>query len=409
MHDISVLTQMAFVLAAAFSGGLILQRLRQPAMVGYILIGILFGPHGLGFIHEGEEIRLLSELGILLLLFIVGLELNLHKFIPVYKISIGTALLQIVFGVSAMLGIGLIMKWPLEMIVLLGFAVSLSSTAVTIRLLSDLGEINTSVGNVSVGILIAQDLAVIPMILIISALGSAVHGSFWSGIMMPVVLIGFTAGLVWILVKRPAWLGRFSNLIARVKYNMEHDRQRPLTALTFCFAAAALAGGLGFSAAYGAFVAGLVLGNSQYGHVYERQVRPLFDILIMFFFLSVGMLIDFHYLAENIWTVLLLLFVVMFLKTVINIGILRAFRLSKRNSVFIGASLGQVGEFSFALAGLGLSHGAIGGDVYKLVIAVVALSLVVTPGWLYIMRRVRTLRRRRNVHLRQWRIAVNRK
>lgn len=406
MHDISILTQMAFILAAAFSGGLLLQKLRQPAMVGYIIIGIIFGPHGLGLIHEGEEIRLLSELGILLLLFIVGLELDLHKFVPVYKISIGTALLQIAFGLGAMFGISLIFKWPPEMVVLLGFAVSLSSTAVAIRLLTDMKAMNSSVGNVAVGILIAQDLAVIPMILIVSAMGSAAQGdSLVTGIIMPILLVVATAGLIWTLVRRPAWLDRFSNVTERVKYALAHDRQRPLTALMFCFAAAAVAGGLGFSSAYGAFIAGLVLGNSQYGHSYERQVRPLFDILMMFFFLSVGMLIDFHYLAENIWAVMLVLFVVMFLKTVLNYGILRAFGLSKRNSTFIGASLGQVGEFSFALAGLGLAQGAIQGDVYKMVVVVVALSLIATPAWLGLMRRVRTLRRY-NTGRRQRRIAA---
>jgi CPA2 family monovalent cation:H+ antiporter-2 len=246
-----------------------------------------------------------------------------------------------------------------------------------------------------VGILIAQDLAVIPMILIVSAIGGASTGeqNFIIGLIMPVILLMVTAFLVWTLVKRPPWLSRFSKITDRIRYAMEHDRQRPLTAIMFCFAAGAISGGLGFSAAYGAFIAGLILGNSRYGHSYERQVRPLFDILMMFFFLSMGMLIDFQYLIENIWTVLVVLFVVMFLKTVINIGILRMFSLSKRNSTFIGATLGQVGEFSFALAALGLSRGAIDGDVYKMVAIVVALSLIATPIWLHTMRRISALKR----------------
>jgi CPA2 family monovalent cation:H+ antiporter-2 len=395
---------MAFILAAAFSGGLLSQRLRQPAMVGYILIGIIFGPHGLGLIHEGEEIKHLSELGILLLLFIVGLELDLHKFLPVWKVSIGTALLQITFGLLSMFGLSLIFDWPMEMVVVLGFVVSLSSTAVAIKLLTDMNAMNSSVGNVAVGILIAQDLAVIPMILIVSAIGGASIGEqhFAIGLIMPVILLLVTAFLVWTLVKRPPWLKRFSKITDRAQYALEHDRQRPLTAIMFCFAAGAISGGLGFSAAYGAFIAGLILGNSKYGHSYERQVRPLFDILMMFFFLSMGMLIDFHYLMDNIWTVVVVLFVVMFLKTVINIGILRMFSLSKRNSTFIGATLGQVGEFSFALAALGLSRGAIDGDVYKMVAIVVALSLIATPAWLYTMRRISamkryTIRKRRRV------------
>lgn len=398
---------MAFILAAAFSGGLISQRLRQPAMVGYILIGIIFGPHGLGLIREGEEIQHLSELGILLLLFIVGLELDLHKFLPVWKVSIGTAALQVGFGLLSMFGLSLLFNWPMEMVVVLGFVVSLSSTAVAIKLLTDMNALNSSVGNVAVGILIAQDLAVIPMILIVSAIGGASTGeNFMIGLIAPGILLLVTAFLVWTLVKRPPWLLRFSNITGRIQYALEHDRQRPLTAIMFCFAAGAISGGLGFSAAYGAFIAGLILGNSKYGHSYERQVRPLFDILMMFFFLSMGMLIDFHYLMDNIVSVVVLLFVVMFLKTVINIGILRMFSLSKRNSTFIGATLGQVGEFSFALAALGLSRGAIDNDVYKMVAVVVALSLIATPAWLHTMRRVSaikryTLRKRRRVAVTQ--------
>ncbi|MBI2234495.1 MAG: cation:proton antiporter [Micavibrio aeruginosavorus] len=395
MHDITALTQMAFILAAAFSGGLLLQRLRQPALVGYILVGILLGPHALGLIHEGEEIRLLSELGILLLLFIVGLELDLRKFLPLYKIAMGTAALQITFSLLAMFGVSLLFGWPLKMVVLLGFAFSLSSTAVAIRLMEDLKALNTPVGNVAVGILIAQDLAVVPMILIISAFG-ADDGNIALRMLLPVFLVMATGALIWLMVARPAWLNRFAGSIGRIKNYLDKDRQRPLTALMFCFAAAAISGGLGFSAAYGAFIAGLVLGNTQYGHAYERQVRPLFDILMMFFFLSVGMLIDFHYLAENIWAVLLLVFVVMLLKTVINFGILRLYRLSVRHSIFIGATLGQVGEFSFAMASLGLSVGAINNDDYKLVIVIVALSLIMTPAWLVIMRRLRLIMRQLN-------------
>lgn len=395
MHDITALTQMAFILAAAFSGGLLLQRLRQPALVGYILVGILLGPHALGLIHEGEEIRLLSELGILLLLFIVGLELDLRKFLPLYKIAMGTAALQITFSLLAMFGVSLLFGWPLKMVVLLGFAFSLSSTAVAIRLMEDLNALNTPVGNVAVGILIAQDLAVVPMILIISAFG-ANEGSIALRMLLPVFLVIATGALIWLMVARPAWLNRFAGPIGRIKNYLDKDRQRPLTALMFCFAAAAISGGLGFSAAYGAFIAGLVLGNTQYGHSYERQVRPLFDILMMFFFLSVGMLIDFQYLAENIGAVLLLVFVVMLLKTVINFGILRLYRLSVRHSIFIGATLGQVGEFSFAMASLGLSVGAINNDDYKLVIVIVALSLIMTPAWLLIMRRLRLIMRQLN-------------
>lgn len=402
MHDVTALTQMAFILAAAFSGGLLLQRLRQPALVGYILVGVILGPHALGLIQDGEEIRLLSELGILLLLFIVGLELDLHKFVPVYKVALGTAAVQIAAGLLSMFGLSLIFDWPLEMVVLLGFAVSLSSTAVAIRLLDDMKALNTPVGNVAVGVLIAQDLAVVPMILIVSAFGAA-DGNLALKMMMPIALVLATCVLIWVLLRRPAWVMKtFAAPIARINAYLQNDRQKPVTALMFCFAAAAVSGGMGFSAAYGAFIAGMLLGNSPFGHSYERKVRPLFDILMMFFFLSVGMLIDFQYLADHFVAVILLVIVVMVLKTVVNMTALRLLGLSRRHAIFIGASLGQVGEFSFALAALGLAHGAIEGDVYKMVVVIIALSLIATPGWLYVMRRLRLMMQHFNPKRRHW-------
>ncbi|MCB9987831.1 MAG: cation:proton antiporter [Rhodospirillales bacterium] len=375
----SNLTELALILATAFAGGAILQRLHQPVLVGYILVGFLLGPSVLGLVHDKHQIETLAELGILLLLFVVGMELDLKKFAPVYKAAIITTLAQIVFALGSAFALGSLFDWPLARVLLLGFAVSLSSTAVAIKLLQESGKLNTDLGRSAIGILIAQDIAVIPMLLIIGAMsGGTIHPLEFLKI---VLAITFLVTVVLILNKKPE---RLSYLISCIPASS----QTAVTALALCFSAAALAGLLGLSAAYGAFLAGLIIGNTAERHMYEEHIAPIFDVLMMVFFLSVGLLIDLDFLIEKIWRVLALLGVIMVLKTVINVFILRALGYSKRSAFVMGAILGQIGEFSFVLAALGLSTASILPEAYNYVISVIALSLIITPLWLYLIRRL---------------------
>ena len=170
-HDVtSSLTQIAIILAAAFAGGMFVRKLNQPVLVGYILVGIILGPTVLGIMSSHEDISFLAELGILLLLFVVGMELDAHRFGEVYKVAILTTLVQIGASLLIMTGVGMLMGWGAARMVVFGFAIATSSTAVGIRLLEDMGEIKKPTGNTAIGILIAQDLALIPMLLIVDAL-----------------------------------------------------------------------------------------------------------------------------------------------------------------------------------------------------------------------------------------------
>jgi CPA2 family monovalent cation:H+ antiporter-2 len=172
-----------------------------------------------------------------------------------------------------------------------------------------------------------------------------------------------------------------------------HD-QRVLAALALCFTAAALAGAIGLSASYGAFLAGLLIGSTNESHSYEQKIKPLFDLLIMVFFLSVGLLLDLPFILRHLPTILTLLFSLMLLKSVFTTFVLARLGLSRRHALLIGAALGQLGEFSFALAALGLSITAISGDEYKTLVAIIALSLVITPFWMEILQRMHVLRNR---------------
>ena len=387
MEHAGFLSQLAIVLAAAFIGGAVLQRLKQPVLVGYIMVGILLGPNMLGVVHSYEEVALFAELGILLLLFIVGIELNISKFAPVYRISLSLTVIQIGLGLLTMAGLAWFFDWPWQRGIMLGFAVSLSSTAVAIKMLQDMGEMDTQLGRVTLGVLIAQDLAVIPMFLIMGAIGAGKEmlAADYARIIGAIL---FMVLFIYTISQHPEWLMKLRNRVRRL---LPPQDQHTVVALGFCFAAAALSGALGLSASYGAFLAGILIGHLGNRERYEKEITPIFNVLIMVFFLSVGLLIDFGFLIENIWQVLALLAVAMTLKTVVNIGALHMLGLSWRHSVVCGATLGQIGEFSFVLAALGLAAGAIGDEGHKMVVLVIALSLMATPLWMVAVRRLGNL------------------
>lgn len=389
MEHTDNLSQIALILAIAFAGEVVLRRLRQPALVGYILAGVIMGPSVLGVIHGGEQVSFLAELGILLLLFIVGLELDLAKFAKISRIAIGTTAFQIAASLVVVGGVGWMLDWPLARILVLGFAISLSSTAVAIRMLENMGGINTPQGQTAIGILVAQDLAFIPMLLLV---GSFSAGEFnpW-GLLKIALAVGFLVYAIRVLSRRSA-----ADLIppwVKSQFTGDNDQTLVLKALAACFACAALSGALGLSASYGAFVAGLLIGSTPHSHKYEDRARPLFDILMMVFFLSVGLLIDLRFLFENWGSILLVLLAVMALKTFVNTAVLRWMGMERREALDMGTVLGQIGEFSFVLAALGYSTGAIQPDGYKYVVTLIALSLIFTPVWLHATRRLVLARR----------------
>lgn len=385
MEHAHALTHLATVLAAALIGGAVFRKLKQPVLVGYIIVGLILSPSVLGIVQGQEEVALLAELGILLLLFIVGMELDLKAFRSVSKISIITCAAQIGTGLIAMCLLGLLFGWPMNRSILLGFAVALSSTAVALKILEEMGLRNTKIGQSSVGILVAQDLAFIPMVLIIGSLSSGAGFSYW-GLLKLGIAIAFMAGLMFLLTKKPKifqglWL-KFEALKADAMKG-----QVAITGLAFCFSAAAIAGLLGISAAYGAFLAGILLGQTMGHKELEEQTKPIFDVTIMVFFLSIGLLIDLKFLWDNLLAAFSLLFITMLLKTVVNYYVLRWQGMPKEEAYVTGAVLAQVGEFSFILAAIGLGAGTIQPDGYKYVVAVISLSLLATPLWLYLVEK----------------------
>lgn len=383
-HDAhATLTGIAAVALAALLCGMVMTRLRQPAIVGYILAGALLGPAGLGLVENRAEISDVAELGVLMLLFLVGMELSLRAFRRVWRLALGVTAIQIGAGVGIMLVCARLFEWSLPMALLLGFVVALSSTAVAVKILEDMGELRTRTGRIAVGVLIAQDLAVVPMMLTINALG----GDGFDWVVVPKVLlsVAFLAVLILYLSSgRKVHLPFLSMVAGDVDL-------KPLAALAFCFGVAAISGLLGLSAAYGAFLAGLVIGNSAERHEMIEVTQPIQSVLLMVFFLSIGLLVDIDFIWRNLGAVMFVFFLVAVFKTVLNVGALGLFGQSWQHAFLAGIMLSQIGEFSFLLAGIGAASGVIGDDERRLIIAVTVLSLALSPLWVLTGRRLQGL------------------
>ena len=377
------LTTLALIVVAALGCGLLLARLKQPVIVGYILAGLILGPSMLALVEDRDQIAIIAELGVLLLLFIIGLELDLRALKTVYRVAVLTMLIQAAGSVGIMLLLGQFLGWGADLGILIGFSFALSSTAVAIKILEDTGELHSDSGRITVGVLVAQDLAVIPMLLIVGGLTGD----------------GYSVFTLLKLVLAVAILAMFIRYLATrepIKVPMARfmDGSTDITVLAtvaVCFAVAAIAGLAGLSPAYGAFLAGLFFGNSTHREQMLRAALPIQSLFLAAFFLSIGLLIDLGFIWDNLLQVIILLLLVTVVKTAVNIGILRLLRLPLQQAFYIGVVIGQIGEFSFLLVATGTDSGVVDDATNRLLVAVIALSLVISPLWLTIARRLQHL------------------
>jgi len=378
--NLTELRDIAFVMLVAVTLGLFLVRLRQPPIVGYILAGIVLGPTGLGLVPNSEPVQLLAELGVLVLLFLIGMELSIRAFVLFLRPAVITAGLQIASALCITFAIGYFADWSANASLLLGFAVAVSSTALAIKMLEDIGELRSNCGRITVGVLIAQDIAIVPILLLASSLGAG--GTLDLALLGKIGLaIGTLVALIWALggpgkVKLP-----FSDRI----------EGRPdlltLAMLAFCLAGAAASGLFGLSPIYGAFVAGLIVGKSTLRTAAIPATQPVQSLLIVVFFLSIGLLIDLQFIAAN-WAILLAFVVtILAVKSVLNVAILRFAGMRWEVAFQSGLIMAQIGEFSFVIAAVGLTNGVIDQSLYQSVIAVIAISLLISPFWLVNVRR----------------------
>jgi CPA2 family monovalent cation:H+ antiporter-2 len=370
----SDLTGLAVIVIATLFAGMLMRRLKQPALVGYILAGVVLGPSVVGLVENRDSVQLLAEMGVLLLLFFVGMELSLRGVRRVWIIAIITTAVQIGAGVGGMMVVASQLGWKMDFAVLLGFGVALSSTAVAIKILEEIDELRTQPGKLAVGILIAQDLAVVPMMLIIDGMGGGA-GIGLDAVLKVLLSVGLLAGLIVFLSRRQRVKLPFSDLLE------SNEDLAALGGLGFCFGAATVSGLVGLSPAYGAFLAGLTIGNSTLRVKMHEAVGPIQSVLLMVFFMSIGLLIDLAYLWQHLVMVLAILVAITAAKTLLNLAVLRALGQDWKIAGMAGLVLAQIGEFTFLLAALGLSTGILSADNHQLLIAVTVLSLATAPFW----------------------------
>ncbi|MEE3008542.1 MAG: cation:proton antiporter [Pseudomonadota bacterium] len=384
MHFDPNLTAIAIVFSVALLCGLLLMRFKQPAIIGYIVAGVILGPSGFQIIEETEAAKTLAELGVLLLLFLIGMELSLRAFKTVYKLASVIVLVQVVFSILVTSIIGIAMSWDWQQGILLGFVLAVSSTAVTVKVLADRGELRTHFGRITVGILIAQDLAVVAMLLVIEALNPNKQFDLW---IIPKTMgaIIFVIGIVRFLSKRER-----TRLPLALRQAFGADREVvPIAALAFCGVCATTSGLIGLSTAFGSFLAGLIVGNSSERQIVLRSTRPIQSVLLVVFFLSVGLLIDVGFFFENLGTLIIVFILATIAKGLINIIAVRIAGQPWEQSVLVGVTLGQIGEFAFVIASVGFTVNAIDSEGYKIAVAVIALSLMLGPAWVVLERRLR--------------------
>jgi monovalent cation:H+ antiporter-2, CPA2 family len=374
VHQGSPLLSILYVFAAALASATVLARLRQPNIIGYLIGGMVIGPSGLKLVPY-ENVELLAEIGIGLLMFTIGVELSVSQLLRVRNIAIfgGSGIL----GATTLICLALsgIFKWSASEAVVWGLVIGLSSTVVVLKLLADRGEVGSLQGNVSTGILLFQDLISIPVLVMLPLL--ALNGGEAGNHGGEVLLV---LGRLGALLAALFFLGRF--LVPQMLrfVALTHNKELfSLSVLSITLAIAAITGKAGLSLALGAFLAGLIVSESDFGHQAATEVLPLKDSFSAIFFVSVGMLLNFSYFLEK-WNIFTLgLAAVVIVKFFIVLAICFVFRYQNKISVYVALSLAQVSEFGFLILVAAKKFQIMPDESYQRLLGISILSIIATP------------------------------
>jgi len=356
----------AMVFTGALVCGLLAWRLRQPILLGYVLAGLILSPLTPGpRVHDVHTFEVMAEIGVILLMFSIGIHFSVPELLKVKWVAVLGAPVGVLLSVGLGAGVGALLGWPLLQGIAVGCIISVASTMVMMRLLLDRSELSSESGRVMITLTLVEDLFVVILTILLPSLNSP-EGSYtqvaWKIgrallLLVPIVLAG------WKLVPR---------LLARIEKTCS-DEISLLLALTICLVVAALTELIGLSLALGAFVAGLLLGSSDFVHKLEQQTLPLRDAFVALFFVTIGMLIDPKTWLSSWQLVAIFVTMIILGKFLVWSGIVRAFGYSWETARRVGIGLTQIGEFSFILAQVSLSAGLISREIYN---ATLVASLV---------------------------------
>ncbi len=357
--------------------GVLMRILKQPYVLAYIIVGILLGPSGFQLTDE-SLVSSLGGIGIILLLFFIGTEVSLHRLLSNWRIAIVGTFFQIAISVALVWLVGLLFNWSLEQSILFGFVISLSSTALVVKILQEWDELNTKVGQNIMGVLLVQDLAVIPMFIILGYFGGSSAGG-GNVIIQSILGIAFLGILVWLTSKGGIKLPSIKTI------NLDHDTGI-FAAFLVCFGLALFTSLFGLSTALGAFVAGILVSNARATKWFYMHLNPFRVILVAAFFIYIGAIINLAFLMQNIVIISLLVVAVFLTNTFVNAAVFRFLGEDWEESLYSGALLSQIGEFSFVLAAFGLEIGIIQNFGFQIISIVIAITLLLSPFWIHLMK-----------------------
>ncbi len=370
--EIPILQDIVIILGLSILIILIFQKIKVPSILGFLLAGIIAGPHAFNLISSSHEVELLSEIGIIFLLFVIGIELSIKELISMKNTVLIGGGLQVGGTILFTTIVAYFFGLPLNSAVFLGFLFSLSSTAIVLKLIQERGEITAPHGRVALGILIFQDIIVVPMMLLTPILAGDGGDLLTTVLVLIAKIVG--VGVVIYLLARYI-VPRIFSMVVKTK----SKELFILTTVVFCFAIAWLTSSVGLSLALGAFFAGLIISESEYSHQATVNVLPFREIFISFFFISVGTLLNLEFFIQNILMILVLVIGVVFLKMLV-VGLTVMLLKYPPRTVFLSLfSLFQVGEFSLLLSRVGLDNNIIPDSIYQYFLAISIITMGLTP------------------------------
>lgn len=383
-HNISLITTLAAGFGTALILGFLAERIRVPALVGYLVAGIIIGPGTPGFVADVQLASQLSEIGVMLLMFGVGLHFSLDDLLAVKRIAVPGAVVQM--GLATLLGMAVAWGWDWSWGsgLIFGLSLSCASTVVLLKALESRGVLESMNGRIAVGWLVVEDLATVLVLVLLPPLAGVLGGSeaahaaaakpLWITIGQTLLQVGAFLALMLVAGRRvlPWMLWQVSRTGSRELFTLAVVA----SAIGIAYGAAAL---FSVSFALGAFFAGMVMRESEFSHRAAEESLPLRDAFSVLFFVSVGMLFDPAILVEQPWHVLAVLAIIIFGKSVAALALVLAFRYPLNTALIVSASLAQIGEFSFILAGLGLSLGLLPAEGMSLVLAGALISIALNP------------------------------
>ncbi len=373
MDAFRLLQDLAIALAAALGLGLLCRRLGQPPLIGYLLGGLLVGPSGIKLVSDVHSIEVLAEVGVVLLMFALGVETSVTELKPVRRFALAGGLAQIVVTVGVLWAFGTWWGLSVGTSILLGFIVAVSSTVVVLKVLMDREALDSAHGRALLGLLIVQDLAAVLMVVLIPSLVDP-------GRLNPAAIATALAKAA-VFLGAASWLGTRILPGAMKRIAATGSKELLLLAgVVLCFGLSAASYFLGLSLALGAFIAGLVISESDQSHQLLADIFPLRDLFSTVFFVSVGMLVDLSILGKDLAAAVAVILAIVAGKAVLGLATARAFGYPSRTSLAIGLGMAQIGEFSFVMANIGHGNGLLDDRLLAIVLASAVATIVLTPA-----------------------------